>query len=129
MTRLVLPLLLLLLFLISTLCSGSYVTGGGDVLYVEENETPEITWLVSHKDNEIEDSTDRGKVVRSKRSPKQPPKFSKPVSTGQFELIKPESCRERLRRLCGVMDKEMDDLFFLECIQTFKVGFAVRLFL
>ncbi|XP_001605655.2 Golgi apparatus protein 1 [Nasonia vitripennis] len=118
MTRLA---VLLPLLLLSTLCSGSYVTGGGDVLYVDVNDTPEVHWLVSHKDNEIEDSTDRGKVVRSKRSPKQPPpKYSKPVSTGQFELIKPEACRERLRRLCSVMDKEMDDLFFLECIQTFK---------
>lgn len=31
------------------------------------------------------------------------------------------SCRDKLNRLCGSIDKNNDELTLLECIQTFKV--------
>lgn len=31
------------------------------------------------------------------------------------------SCRDKLNRLCGNIDKNNDELMLLECIQTFKV--------
>jgi hypothetical protein len=91
--------------------SASYVSGG-DVLYVEVEETPRVRWLVDDKENEIEDNG----VGRVKRSYYQ----SAHVNTF-FNNFQPESCQHKLQKLCDIQDKKLDDLLFLECIQTLKV--------
>lgn len=36
-------------------------------------------------------------------------------------FIEDPKCRDDVKRLCGAMDNSNDDLFMLECVQTFKV--------
>ena len=109
--------------------SGNYVAGGGDILYVEEDDTPVVRWIVPEQENN-EVNMDNNMLKRRKRSvdPDQPelvrnnmsPIESKPIRL--FSQIQPQICQDRLRRLCGVLEKEMNDLFYLECMQTFKVS-------
>lgn len=40
---------------------------------------------------------------------------------GEHYIIEDKKCRESLERICGVIDNNNDDLFILQCVQTFKV--------
>ncbi|XP_014213335.1 Golgi apparatus protein 1 [Copidosoma floridanum] len=87
--------------------SGSYASD--DLLFVEENDTPKVKWLVPH------DEHNEHLLFRRKRSPKGPAALST-----LFGKIEPGACQTKLKWLCEVTDKDMDDLFYLECVQTFK---------
>lgn len=99
----------------------------GDVLYVDEDTPKVVSWRVKDEENEIDvdGGDDYDRFARKKRLA---PRYSDnelPDSQnnkdGLFKEIKPSTCQEKLKRLCGVGDREVDDLFFLECVQTFKV--------
>ncbi|XP_015126768.1 Golgi apparatus protein 1 [Diachasma alloeum] len=43
---------------------------------------------------------------------------------GGHYFIEDKKCRDSLERLCGVIDNNNDDLFLLQCVQTFKTNEA-----
>ncbi|XP_014236728.1 Golgi apparatus protein 1 [Trichogramma pretiosum] len=92
-----------------------------DVMYVELDEQPEVRWIVDKYNDNVDSSHQQldeliGNHLRRKRS------IVKAVVsiTDSFSKIQPISCQDKLKKLCGVANKNMDDLFYLECIQTFK---------
>lgn len=44
-----------------------------------------------------------------------------PTDEQTDHFIEDRKCRDDLKRLCGATDNNNDDLFILECAQTFKV--------
>jgi hypothetical protein len=43
-------------------------------------------------------------------------------NTSKKKLIEERDCTEEIKRLCGTLPRNSDDLFVLECIQSFKVS-------
>lgn len=107
------------------LVSANYVDG--DVLYVEEDQPRVVSWMVNDEENEIDvDGGEPRKMSRRKRSALRYSGNELPDSQNNkdgllFREIQPSTCQEKLKSLCGVGDREVDDLFYLECVQTFKV--------
>lgn len=102
--------------LVLSLVSGSFISDGADLMYVEDEDTPQVKWLVPET-NEIENNS----LTRRKRGLHAEAGYHKSSAATLFTKM-PENCQEKLRKLCVVVDKEVDDLFFLECVQTFKVS-------
>ncbi|XP_011302233.1 Golgi apparatus protein 1 [Fopius arisanus] len=48
----------------------------------------------------------------------------KPPDEGGRYFIEDKKCRDSFERLCGVIDNNNDDLFILQCVQTFKTNEA-----
>jgi hypothetical protein len=43
-------------------------------------------------------------------------------NTPRKKLIEEQDCTDEIKRLCGTLPASSDDLFVLECIQSFKVS-------
>lgn len=106
---------LFLILILSDTTKASY--SSNDVLYIEEDERPKVRWIVDENNNSEEEEINENRL-RKKREIKN----DSGTSSRLFFQVEPSLCRDKLKRLCAVFNKEMDDLFFLECIQTFKVS-------
>ncbi|XP_034948080.1 Golgi apparatus protein 1 [Chelonus insularis] len=87
------------------------------LVHLEPHNTGVFGYEVTHKEyvNSLnnEQELDNFILRRTKR---------KSIDTGMepHTFFVDPKCRDDLRRLCGAMDNNDDDLFMLECVQTFK---------
>lgn len=76
----------------------------------DDKESPKITWLFSDNNDKVR--IRRDVVIEIPNEKNNEAKY----------IIKNVKCQENIKRLCGPIDNNNDDLFILECAQTFKVN-------
>ncbi|XP_012256488.2 Golgi apparatus protein 1 [Athalia rosae] len=97
-----------------TITSAAIPAYVNDVSHVETEQVPQLRWHFMDSLNFQNHNLNSN--ARVKRAPIEVPRSVK------TKLIDEQDCTEDIRRLCGIMDKNNDDLFVLECVQTWKAN-------
>ncbi|XP_015515645.1 Golgi apparatus protein 1 [Neodiprion lecontei] len=93
-----------------TAAIGAYAN---DVSHTEVKTEPQLRWYFVERIHPAESTLNNNRVKRT---------IEKPFDEVGIKLIDEPDCKQDLHRLCGKMVTNDDDLFVLECVQTFKAN-------